>query len=53
MCITTSECILATCPKLNSDSAGDRRKVPGWSKEVEHLKQDASAGAINGKATPG
>ena len=41
MCIQASECIPATCPKLTSDSAGGRRKVPGWSKEVEHLKQEA------------
>ena len=41
MCIKASECISATCPKLNSDSVGGRRKVPGWSKEVEHLKQEA------------
>ena len=41
MCIKASECIPATCPKLNSDSAGGRRKVPGWSKEDEHLKQEA------------
>ena len=32
MCIEASECIPATCPKLNSDSAGGRRKVSGWSK---------------------
>ena len=43
MCIKASECIPATCHKLNSDSdsADGRRKVPGWSKEVEHLKQEA------------
>ena len=41
MCIKASEYIPATCPMLNSDSAGGRRKVPGWSKEVEHLKQEA------------
>ena len=41
MCIKASECIPATCPKLNSGSAGGRRKVPGWSKEVEHLMQEA------------
>ena len=41
MCIKASECVPATCPKLNSDSAGGRRKVPGWSKEVEHLKHEA------------
>ena len=41
MCIKASECITAPCPKLNSDSSGGRRKVPGRSKEVEHLKQKA------------
>ena len=41
MCIQASECIPATSPKLNSNSAGGRRKVLGWSKEVEHLKQEA------------
>ena len=35
--IEASECI----SKLNSDSADGRRKVPGWLKEVEHLKHEA------------
>lgn len=39
MCTEASECIPAICPKLNSDSAGGTRNVPGWSKEFEHLKQ--------------
>ena len=34
MCMEASECIPGTCPKLNSDSAGGRRKIPGWSKQV-------------------
>ena len=41
VCIEACECIPATCPKLSSDSAGGRRKVPGWSKEAEHLRQEA------------
>ena len=30
MCIEASECVPVTCPKLNSDSAGGRKKVSGW-----------------------
>ena len=41
MCIEAFECIPATSPKLNSDSAGGRKKIRVWSKEVEHLKQEA------------
>ena len=41
MCIELSECIPTTCPKNNLNSGGGRRKLPGWSKEVEHLKQEA------------
>ena len=41
VCIELSECIPTTCPKNNLNSGGGRRKLPGWSKEVEHLKQEA------------
>ena len=41
MCIESSECIPTTCPKNNLNSSGGRRKLPGWSKEVEHLMQQA------------
>ena len=41
MCIGSSECIPTTCSKNNLNSGGGRRKLPGWSKEVEHLKQEA------------
>ena len=41
MCIKASEYIPATCPRLKSDSTGGRNKFPGWSKKVEHLKQEA------------
>ena len=41
MCIESSECIPTTCPKNNLNSGSGRRKLPGWSKEVEHLKQEA------------
>ena len=41
MCIESSECIPTTCPKNNLNSGGGRRNLPGWSKEVEHLKQEA------------
>ena len=39
MCVESSECIPATCPKNNLNSGGGRRKLSGWSKEVEHLKK--------------
>ena len=41
MCIESSECVPTTYPKNNLNSGGGRRKLPGWSKEVEHLKQEA------------
>ena len=41
MCIESSGYIPTTCPKNNLNSGGGRRKLPGWSKEVEHLKQEA------------
>ena len=57
MCIKSSECIPTTCPKNNLNSGGGRRKLPGWSNEVEHLNAGcyilASTVASCGKASPG
>ncbi len=40
LCIEASKCIPATCPRSDAMPPG-RRKVPGWSQEVEHLKKEA------------